>query len=185
MKRYQKRIHLITATLLITLPWLSYANLCNEQEWNKALVSQGVIDSEYNLLANKYNQWLPGFQESIFLHKEFSLDELQYLWDRNSNNFRNKVDKQIIASVRSEQLINEFSLKINSLPVDIRNQIDNWLSIEKACKAKGLVTNQVATAHYVKADQQLIEHLSKLEKQINIMNRYYSKEIDLLHKIQR
>ncbi|WP_165313844.1 hypothetical protein [Vibrio ziniensis] len=173
----------VSTVMLITLSWLSQASQCNEQEWNKALASQRVWDQTYNLLASKYNEWLPSFQQSIFLHVEFSNNELSYLWSKDTNHFQDKVNKQILAISESRQQLNSLIQYIDRLPDEVLEQLQTWRDIEEACGSDKLIANEVAAGHYIRSDQQLIQDFTHLKKQLEIMRRSYDNEIFTLKNI--
>jgi len=175
---------IITAILLVTLSWNTYATQCNEQEWNKALVSQQVLDRKYNVLAKKYNQWRPTFHQSIFLHREFSKQELDYLWRKNSDNFHLKVDKQILAAINSRQSVNELMENVSTLPELVNAQLSSWNQLKLACKKANFVPNQVAADHYIDSNKTLKRELSGLEQQLTKMREFYDREIQVLQKIE-
>ncbi|MBD0787179.1 hypothetical protein HUO09_12565 [Vibrio sp. Y2-5] len=168
---------------MITLSWLTQASQCNEQDWNKALVSQQALDSQYNSVALKYNRWLPSFQQSIFLHLEFSNQELSYLWAKNANHFRDKIDRQVEAALESRQEINSLSPNLDEITDDVVEQIAAWDRIRQDCEVDRLITNEVAAQHYVQSDKQLIQELTNLKQQLATMRRYYDREVLTLQHI--
>jgi len=129
MKHYQMHLRYITAILLLTLSSHLNAAQCNEQEWNQALTSQQELDNKYNRIANKYNHWLPTFHNSVFLHREFSRQELNYLWHKDSDNFQYQVTQQIKTSIQAKQTISKLIEHIASIPPVINRQLKTWQEI--------------------------------------------------------
>ncbi len=180
MKLYQMYIRYIAAILLLTLSWCSQAAQCNEQQWNKALVSQQALDQKFNVLAKKYNQWLPTFHASVFLHQEFSQQELNYLWNKNVDKFQQKVEQQIVAALKSRQTVNELVGQVTAMPLLVEQQIRTWQQIQQACKNGNLITNEIATNHYIEADAALKHDLSDLVKRLQKLKSVYDREISTL-----
>jgi len=174
----------VTAIILLTLSWCGFASQCNEKEWNKALVSQHSLERQYNLLAAQYNQWLPSFRQSVFLHQEFSQQELNYLWAKNSNQFQQKVDQQISTAIHSRQVVNDLLEPVSSLPMHIKNQANIWKHIETDCGKDRLITNQVVAQRYIKSVQLLGEELSVLKQKLETMTKVYDKEILVLQNLR-
>ncbi len=183
MKSLKACLFSITTITLITLSWQVHASQCNEQEWNKALVSQQALDRKYNLLATKYNDWLPSFQQAIFLHIEFSNEELSYLWNKNTNQFQEKVVNQINTALESRLLVNDLIQYLDTIPNQVSEQLGYWNDIGQACEREGLISNEVAAGHYVKSDQQLTQDLINLKEQLATMRRYYDREVLSLQNI--
>ncbi len=183
MKDNQMHIRYITAILLFTLSWYAQAAQCNEQDWNKALISQEALDRKYNLLAIKYNQWLPTFHDSVFLYKEFSPQELEYLWNKNSNSFQQKVAKQISFALKSRQSINDFIQHIPTIPPLVDKQIVAWKALKQACSKDKLITNEIAADHYIDSNSVLKKDLNDLLTQLKIMHRFYDHEIVILQNL--
>lgn len=183
MKLSKTHLNSITTIFLITLSWLTQASQCNEQEWNKALVSQQALDCKYNTLASKYNMWLPSFQQSIFLHLEFSNEELTYLWGKNANHFRDKIDRQIQVALESRQMISSLAPYLDEINEDVTEQISLWNRIGRDCEIDRLITNEVAAQHYVQSDKHLIQELNNFEQQLDTMRSYYDREVLTLQNI--
>ncbi|PNH81950.1 hypothetical protein [Vibrio diazotrophicus] len=183
MKLSKTHLNSITTIILITLSWLTHASQCNEQDWNKALVSQQALDRKYNSLAQKYNKWLPSFQQSIFLHLEFSNQELTYLWAKNSNHFRSKIDRQIEAALESRQKISSLVSYLDEISQEVTTQISAWNKIGQDCEVDRLITNEVAAQHYVQSNRQLIQEFTNFKQQLFTMRSYYDREILTLQNI--
>ncbi|MGY2574156.1 hypothetical protein [Vibrio sp. C8] len=183
MKLSKTHLISITTIFLITLSWLTQASQCNEQEWNKALVSQQELDRKYNLLASKYNMWLPSFHQSIFLHLEFSNEELTYLWAKNANHFRDKIDRQIEAALESRQMISSLTPYLDEINEDVAEQISAWNRIGQDCEIDRLITNEVAAQHYMQSNKRLTQELTNFKQQLNTMRDYYDREILVLQNI--
>lgn len=183
MKLYQMYIRLITAILLLTLSWCGQAAQCSEQEWNKALVSQQSLDSKYNHVASKYNQWLPTFHASVFLHQEFSTQELRYLWTKNVDNFQPKVEQQVSVALKSRQTINELVEQVTTIPPIVRIQISTWKEIQQACRNGNLITNEIATNQYIEANSALKNDVANLAEKLKTLESVYTREIAVLQSI--
>ncbi|MFV0448169.1 MAG: hypothetical protein ACK5MF_06870 [Vibrio sp.] len=183
MKRFKTQLFYITTIFLITLPWYSNASQCNERDWNRALVSQQSLERKYNLLASRYNEWLGSFQQSIFLHIEFSRQELTYLWQKNSNNFQQKIEKQLLFALESRQQVNDLIQYLETIPSQVQTQQAVWDKIGQDCTNDKLITNSVAALHYRSFDDSLLLDLSNLKQQLTTMNRYYDREIITLQSI--
>jgi len=180
MKLYQMYLRLITAILLLTLSWCGQAAQCNEQEWNKALVSQQALDNNYNSIATKYNQWLPTFHASVFLHQEFSSQELHYLWVKDVDNFQQKVEQQISVALKSRQLTHELVEQVTAITPLVREQINTWKDIQKACKNGNLITNEIATNQYLEANSLLKKDVIRLVEKLKTLASVYDQEVTTL-----
>lgn len=185
MKHYQMHLRYITAILLLTLSSHVNAAQCNEQEWNQALISQQALDKKYNLIADKYNRWLPTFHNSVFLHKEFSHQELNYLWHKDSDKFRYKVTQQIETAILAKQTISELIDNIAGIPPVINQQLKTWQDIQYACQQQNSITNEIAADHYITSDIALQKDLSNLVQQLKIMQSYYNNEVLILEAINK
>ncbi len=183
MKPYQMYIRLITAILLLTLSWCGQAAPCNEQEWNKALVSQQALDSQYNIVATKYNQWLPTFHASVFLHQEFSMQELHYLWNKNVDGFQQKVEQQISVVNKSRHSIDELIEQVTTLSPLARKQMATWKGIQQACKSGNLITNEIATNQYIESNSALRQDINKLFERLQKLESVYNQEITVLQSL--
>ncbi len=185
MKHYQMHIRYITAIFLLTLSWHAQAAQCNEQEWNKALISQQSLDRKYNLLATKYNQWLPTFHASVFLHQEFSDQELEYLWNKNTDSFQQKVTQQITTAVQSRQTVSDLIQYITTIPSTVNSQIALWQELQDACHEGKSIANEIAASHYIDSNTTLKVELNDLIFLLERMRSVYDREILVLQNLNQ
>ncbi len=185
MKHYQMHISYISAILLLTLPWYAQATQCNEQEWNKALISQQSLDRKYNLLAEKYNHWLPTFHTSVFLHQEFSDQQLEYLWNKNTDNFQQKVTQQISTAVQSRQTVSNLIQYIATIPSTVNGQMTLWQELQDTCHEGNSIANEIAASHYIDSNTTLLTELHDLVFLLERMRAVYDREILVLQNLSQ
>lgn len=174
---------LITASVGATLPLSANSSLCSEQEWNKALTSQQILDYKYNLLATQYNHWLPGFKQAIFLYQEFSHAELLTLWNNNRHGFQTTLRMQRQSAAQAIAEIDQLLRLLDITPPLVEKQRDRWYRIGEDCKQRQLMTNVLATELYLKANKSVSLELSRLRHNLLTMRRDYQSEIRLLNQV--
>lgn len=174
---------IITAVISMTLPLLSHAIQCTEQEWNKALNSQQTLDQRYNLLAAQYNLWLPNFQKAVFLHQEFSEQELQFLWKSNRHDFKTKIAMQLESAQKATRDVDNLLFLLDETPKYVERQDNHWFELGQQCKSEGLMSNYFSSELYLKSNQDLQRSLSNLRQYLVTMQHYYDYEITVLSAI--
>ncbi len=183
MTTTRARLLLLTAIIGLTLPHASQAARCTEQDWNKALISQQILDQHYNLLASQYNHWLPNFKHAIFLHQEFSRAELQFLWRHNKQDFQAAVTQQLGSVKRAIQEIQQLQHQLDDMPTGVAKQWETWFNIGEACKQAGLMSNAFATELYLKSNKELNDQLDLLHQQLAMMRLRYEYELQILTQV--
>ncbi|NAW55934.1 MULTISPECIES: hypothetical protein [unclassified Vibrio] len=176
---------LITATALITLPSQAKSVQCNEKEWNKALAAQKRIDDRYNFHANKFNFWLSAYHRQVFLHDEFSSQELVSFWQSDKQQWHLKLEGQIRASRAAADNMNIETLQLRQMTPAIRLMESNWLSLNQACEEQGFALNMITSAGYIQVNQKLRQEVQKLMEKLEFLRSRYSQEAESLENARQ
>lgn len=182
MYRSVKTHLLLTATLLITLSGSSLAFDCTEQDWAATLSRQKKINDEYNIMVKRHNEWLPVVSQAIFLHREFSLAELDFLWTHNRE-FRQTLPVQLDYARESNDQVTLWLHKVEQTIPHIRHLKSAWTNMSQICQEKNLMVNRVSAQHYVEENQKLLNNSHRIRAQFKAMQQRFSNEVLILEKI--
>ncbi|MDE1251097.1 hypothetical protein MCT08_16115 [Vibrio aestuarianus] len=84
--------------VVLVISFDARGELCSEQVWNQTISSQHRVDDWYNRHAESFNDLLLIYKQHIFLHKEFTQDELHALWHPSKIVFNEKLESHILAT---------------------------------------------------------------------------------------
>lgn len=172
----------LTAMWLITLPFHSIANECDEQSWNRALTQQRLLDDAYNGHALRFNEFLPVHLTQPFLHEEFSFTEITSFWHREKTHLQEKMLEQIAAAEEVILRIETERKAVVSLLVPALYQAERWSAIYQDCRIKEAQENEANSQRFLLESQELHSQLLGLLSQLNVLRLRYELEVDTLQR---
>ncbi len=170
----------LTAWWLITLPFHSIANECDELSWNQALKTQTSLDKAYNHHAQRFNQFLPIHAAQPFLYEEFTRKEIESFWQQHKPELQQKMLQQITAS---EALILRIQIERQSiidLLIPTQELQQRWLRIHQNCVKREEMTNAHYSQRLSDSAQELYQQINSLLYKLNSLKTRYLQEINTL-----
>ncbi|NOH62536.1 hypothetical protein F0265_11485 [Vibrio sp. RE88] len=167
----------VAAFWLITLPIKSFGEHCREDTWNQALKSQAEVEHWYNKKALSFNQLLEAHRQQVFLHQEFSEQEIASFWQPGKQALHDKMNRQIEAANIVIQTLNQEINTLNSESAIIDNAIMMWESIHHHCKIAGHKLNSSSSLTYIQLNQALMHDSNTLLRKVDLIRSIYQQEI--------
>lgn len=176
---------IITAALLITLPFQLSAAHCDEYSWNRSLKLQQTLDSKYNQHARRYNQFLAFHREQPFLYQEFSREEIRSFWRSNKHLFHSSMNAQISASQAVVNRIEQERSELAPLIEQVADQQRRWRAISKHCQQVDNQSNAITSLNYSQLNKALSKQIEDLLTKLIALQLRYQNEIEALEQAKQ
>ncbi len=178
--QWRPLINTIAAIWLTTLPWLAQGGQCVERSWNQLIVQQKQLDTWYNQHAKKFNQFLDIYRQQVFLHRQFTQQQIVSFWSPNKPDLQRKMRAQIESS---QQIAYHLQQEIDLLTEQERpvsELMAQWQTMSLACKQNKQAVNAHSSQQYVTQNQQLLAQLTQLSDKLVTLKHAYITESEQL-----
>lgn len=183
--KWRRLITRLTASLLITLPLSVQGQQCVEHDWNQLLIEQKRLDSWYNQHAEAFNQFLHIYQQQVFLHKQFTKQQLRSFWAPNKPDLHHKMQQQIEISTQIHQLLTQEITLLENQSTPVEQLTQRWQTMMTSCKAAELNVNVLSSQTYIKDNTKLLEQLNLLTRKLKTLAQNYQHERQALISSQK
>lgn len=150
--------------------------LCSEQVWNQTISSQQRVDDWYNRHAESFNNLLLIYKQHIFLHKEFTQDELYAFWHPSKIAFNEKLESHILATQNMQLSLTKEHLELEKGYAAVTQQEQQWRSLNEHCAQSGSKINAHSSMRYVVSNQSLKTDIETLISKIDTLKIIYKQE---------
>ncbi len=177
-------VNTITAIWLVTLPGHALGQACVEREWSKLLIEQKRLDSWYNQHAEKFNQFLDVYQRQVFLHRQFSSQQIASFWSPNKPDLQQKMRVQIASSGQVATFLQQEIEVLQRESSQVSNITERWQMMKTACENKELAVNVVSSQHYLARNLELSGEITLLTRKLQTLRQTYLDESRILSQAE-
>ncbi|WP_047043369.1 hypothetical protein [Vibrio mexicanus] len=170
----------LSALVGLTLPLLAFGQQCDVLDWNRSLDKQKAIDQQFNQHATAYNTLLTMYRRQIFLHQEFTEQELESFWRPDKTPLHDRMNLQIKTANTMVEHLDEYIAQLGLYSKRVKQQSREWHQMSARCAKAKFRSNSIAADRYSTINLELIEDILELIDKLSHLQDIYKFEASTL-----